>query len=150
MQENTILDLSSKNNNMIIDFTNIFSISYLFNPNPGPLLDSIFTVLVPFFVALLVVAYVARHLMQKNTYAPVKKFFKKISHFCLTFSVLGLLYIFFRQQSVYFLSAPAWLLVYSVGAILWGISILKYYFTDRPEQMEKIKHDHEQKKYLPS
>lgn len=135
---------------MWLDLVNIFSLEYLLNPKPGPFLDSIFGIITPFFVALLVLAYVSKKMVRKNTYAPVKKFFTKLSQFCVTFGVLGLLYIFFRQQSIYLLSTPVLLLLIFIGALTWGAMILKYYFTDKPEQMEKIKKDQERKKYLPS
>jgi len=133
----------------MLDLAHIFSIDYLFNLSPGAFLPVFFKILVSFFGTLIVLAFVAKKLIKQNTYVPVKKFFTKLYHFFLTLGVLGLLYIFFRQQNVYFLSAPAWLLVWGIGALTWLGFVLKYYFTDRPEKMKVIEAESTKKKYLP-
>jgi hypothetical protein len=133
----------------MLDLTHIFSINYLFDLSPEPLLPVFFKILVSFFGTLVVLGFVASKLIKQNTYAPVKKFFTKLYSFFLTLGILGLLYIFFRQQNVYFLSAPVWLLVWSIGALVWLGFVLKYYFSDRPEKMKLIDAESDKKKYLP-
>lgn len=133
----------------MLDLAHIFSTNYLFNLSPGPFLPVFFKLLASFFGTLVVLGFIAKKLIKQNTYAPVKKFFTKLYHFFLTLGVLGLLYIFFRQQNIYFFSTPAWLLVWGIGALAWFSFVLKYYFTDRPEKMKVIEAESDKKRYLP-
>ena len=134
----------------MLDLAHIFSTNYLFNLSPGSLLPVFFKILVSFFGTLVILGFVSHKLIKQNTYAPVKKFFTKLYHFFLTLGILGLLYVFFRQQNIYFFSAPFWLLVWGLGALAWLGFVLKYYFTDRPEKMKVIDAESDKNKYLPS
>jgi hypothetical protein len=134
---------------MPIDFSTLLSADYLFNLNPGPLLPQYFKIIVPFFALMVIFGFMAKKIAKGNSYPPVKKFFIKLYYYLITFGVLGLLYIFFRQQSIYLLSAPVWLVAWLLAAVVWGIFVLKYYFTDRPKEMDEVKDKKEKEKYLP-
>lgn len=135
---------------MNLDLINIFSAKYLFAVQPGPFLPLVFKLIIPFFAVLIILGVVARKFAKKNHYRPVKIFFTKIHHFTLTMGALGLIYVFFRQQDVIYLAMPFWLLLWAVGALVWLGFILKYYFTDRPKQIEELSDEVEKKKYLPT
>jgi hypothetical protein len=135
---------------MTLDLTNIFSAKYLLSVQPGPFLPEVFKFIVPFFAVLIILGVLARKFARRNHFRPVKIFFTKIQHFTLTMGVLGLIYTFFRQQNVIYLSMPLWLLLWATAALVWGGFVLKYYFTDRPKQIEELSDKEEIKKYLPS
>jgi hypothetical protein len=135
---------------MILDLINIFSAKYLFAVQPGPFLPIVFKFIVPFFAVLIILGMIAKKFAKKNHFRPVKIFFTKIYHFTITMGVLGLVYVFFRQQDVIYLAMPLWLLLWAVGALVWLSFILKYYFTDRPKQIEELSDEVEKKKYLPN
>ena len=135
---------------MPINFSFLFSVEYLFNLNPGPILPIYFKVLVPIFGCMVITGFIIRKITRHNSYPPVKKFFNKFFHYLFTLGLLGLLYLFFRQQSIYLLSAPFWLVIWLIAALVWGGFILKYYFTDRPKEMDEVKNQKEKDKYLPN
>ena len=73
----------------------------------------------------------------------------KIFRFTLTMGTLGLLYVFFRQQDIIYLAMPLWMWLWAVGGLIWLGFILKYYFGDRPKQMEELVDEIEKKKNHP-
>lgn len=133
---------------MPIDIAHLFSGTYLFNTLPGPFLPWAFKVIATIFAASIVLGLVFKKLAEKSSYAPARKFFSKMDHFLVTMGTLGLIYTFFRQQSIYILSMPLWLLLLLVGSLVWAGFIAKYYFTDKPVREEEIKKEAEKKKYL--
>ncbi len=133
-----------------MNISNIFSTTYLFNTDPGPFLPFAFKFMAIFFGTLVILGFVAKKIEDQNSFPPVKKFFYKLHRFLFTMGVLGLLYVFFREQGVYLLSTPILLPIWLVASLLWAGNILKYYFTDRPKREEELKNEADKKKYLPS
>lgn len=131
-----------------MDIANIFSTTYLFNTLPGPFLPLAFKIVLIFFSGSIILGIIFKKLAEKSTYAPVRKFFTKMDHLFVTIGTLGLIYSFFRQQSIYILSMPLWLLIIGLSGLVWGANIAKYYFTDKPAREEQIKKESDKRKYF--
>ena len=87
---------------------------------------------------------------KKATHAPTRKLFKKIKQLLIWLGILGLAYLFCREQEITFLAAPFWLIIWLVGLIYWTIRIARYQLTEARKRAEEIKHFAEKQKYLKS
>lgn len=134
---------------MSFDIPHLFSSAYLFDIAPGPFAPVYFKLVLIAFGLMVVAGLVVYKMTQKNSFPPVKKFLNKLHNMLFWMGLIGLLYVFLRDQNAPYISMPFWLLVWGLGLLVWLGFILKYYFTDRPKQEEKIRQEQEKKKYLP-
>ncbi len=133
----------------MIDIGYLLSADYLFNMNPGKIVPIYFKYLTPVFVVFIIIGFIFRKLTHKQKLAPDKKLMTKLSNFFIWMGALALLYIFFRQEYVYFFSAPFWMIIWLISFLVWGGFILRYNFKVRPEMIQKIKEKQTKEKYLP-
>ncbi len=132
----------------MLDLTNILSLEYFFNMNPGKILPIYFNTITPVFVVFIIIGIIFKKLAKKQKLGPDKKLMAKLSSFFKWMGVFALLYIFFREKYIYFLSAPFWMIVWIAVFIVWGYKILDYNYKKRPVLIKKIKEKQEKEKYF--
>jgi flagellar biosynthesis protein FliR len=73
----------------------------------------------------------------------------KFSSFAWTMGVIGLILYSFRQINVFYLSAPIFVLIWLVIAIIWLISVLNFWLRVAPKRRKEINQNAEKKYYMP-
>ncbi len=106
-----------------------------------------------FFVILFLVlvlfgltAKIARLYGQDKWY---KEIFRRAGNAGITMGLLGLLWLFFRQERVAFFAWRFWLLLWLVGAIIWVVKIVMYLVKRVPAIKEEQAKRSAMDKYLP-
>jgi len=132
---------------------NIFNIlkpSYWFNLAPGQFLPGVANVLYIFFAIMIVFSIASKIMQNKNKKDTLtQKMWSKFYYFFATLGIFGLILVFFRQQMVYFLSAPFWLILWFVGLLVWLFFIIRYIKITIPRVRADQDLKKEMEKYLP-
>jgi hypothetical protein len=130
--------------------SNLLTLSYWFNLNPGAWVQTNLRVISVLFGLLVIFGIMAWFFINKNKENKlVQKFWKKVQGASLTIGFVGLLLIFFRQQRVVFLSMPFLLLLNVVGGAVWAYFIFRYITKVVPEKKKMIEEKKAKDKYLP-
>ncbi|MDP2586239.1 MAG: hypothetical protein Q8P32_00490 [Candidatus Komeilibacteria bacterium] len=74
---------------------------------------------------------------------------QKLGSLFLSFGIVGLILMFFKQQRVPYLGMRFWLALWLVICLVWLAFILKFIFKEIPRIKEERKKQAEIKKYLP-
>jgi len=133
---------------MSLDLSTLFSFKYIFNLNPGALQPGIYNILIYLFITMIVANFILKIISKKTPHIINKILLKKISSLLVWMTILALLWIFFRQQSVIFLSAPFWLIIWILGFIYWTSRIFHWYSTSGKQKSSETKRFKEKQKYL--
>lgn len=129
---------------------NWLKLDYLFTNNLLPITPEVFRWGVIIYLAVFAAAIVFSFLRKNNKFSVVyRRLFQKLSNWSFTFSIIGLVLMFFRHQLIPYLGMRAWTLLWWLAAAIWMIYILKYLFVDIPKQKEEIQAQREFEKYLP-
>jgi len=126
-----------------MNFTEIFSKEYLFDPVPES--SSGFTVyFLLFFAILVVLAFVVKYLLKSEKKIREKQFVS-----FLTCGILGLVYVFARYESLPWLASRFFLFLILLTLIIWlgliTVWIMKYISKKKDREIVKEKYI----KYLP-
>jgi len=136
----------------MIDFNRLFSIKFIFNPGPGTMsknFATFFLIVFAIFLILAVVAYIFSKKQAKLKNLPLMQLWQKIFNLSIYLSVTGFILLFFRQQSVYFLSLPFLWYLYFIGGLVWLILVLRWAKVRMKKIQQEIQEREERKKYLP-
>lgn len=98
------------------------------------------------FVAAIVFAWLRK---RKNISALYRRLWQKLASWAFSFSLIGLLLLFFRQQLVPYLGMRAWTMLWWLICAIWLIYIIKYWWFDIPRQKEIAEARKNFDKYLP-
>jgi prolipoprotein diacylglyceryltransferase len=129
---------------------NWFKFEYLFSNNLWPITTNVFNMAVGVYVLVFVMAIIFTFFRKKKALAkPYKKLMQKFSNWCFTFSIIGLILMFFRHQLIPYLGMRAWSMIWFVVCIAWLVYILRYLFVNIPKQKQDKKIREEFEKYLP-
>jgi len=79
----------------------------------------------------------------------VARGFQKISSWCLSMGIAGLVIFFFSFERLPFLSMRIWFVAWLIGAIVWAVFIVKYFIKTVPQEKRKIKDKENLQKYIP-
>ncbi len=79
----------------------------------------------------------------------VARGFQKISSWCLSMGIAGLVIFFFAFERLPFLSMRIWFVAWLIGAIVWVVFIVKYFIKTVPQEKRKIKDKENLQKYIP-
>lgn len=135
---------------MTIDLISFFKPGRLFDLQPGNLSHGMLIFLSVVF-SILVVAGVAvkiyRQLAKKDNCT--NKLLNKYFGLLLTMGILGLVWVWFRDERVNFLSARFWLVIWLAGLIIWLAMIIKFQTKTIPEIRRNIEKKKELARYLP-
>ncbi len=125
---------------------NLLSLGFWFNTRPGALIPSMQKGFIA-FLGLLVVVFVVFLILQKKK-TIYRNLFRKLGSFSISNAILGAIILFFIYESVPFLSARFWILLWVIGMIVWLYFILKR-IKEIPKRKEELEKEKEFKKYIP-
>ncbi|OIO47896.1 MAG: hypothetical protein AUJ28_00265 [Parcubacteria group bacterium CG1_02_37_51] len=116
-----------------------------------PLISTaVLRIAVLFYLAFFVLAVVLS-IMKRN-----KKFDKyftllmqKIANLALSFSIIGMILLFFRHQLVPYLGMRGWTLIWWLICLVWFVYVLKYWTIVIPAKRKELQKKREKEKYLP-
>jgi len=129
---------------------NWFKLDYLFTNNLWPITTNVFRLAVAIYVLIFVLAIVFSILRKKDFFtAPYRKAMQELGTWCFSFSIVGLILMFFRHQLIPYLGMRAWSMIWFIISIAWMIYIIKYIVVNIPKQKKDLKIREEFEKYLP-
>jgi len=130
-----------------MNLMNLLSTSYWFSqPDPAVGLVKWFWVLG--FLALVLAGLVLRILLVKKDKI-TKQVFARISNIGFMTGMSGMIWMFFRQESVFFLAWRFWIILITLVFVIGLVKILKYILTRVPEIKKENEKRLEMKKYMP-
>lgn len=124
--------------------------SYWFSLFTDPMSKMFFwLVAVIYFIVLLVAVWAGRKTI---ILADQDKFLKigyqKIASFGYSFSLVGFLLLFFRQQQIQIFGARIWAWAWWLICLIWAIMIVRFFMTELPRMKEERRRKQEFRKYL--
>ena len=135
----------------MFDFQPLITLSFWFDRRP-PIMEEFFSQLFFYtFGALVVLALIITVIVKKKKKEDpwVAKGFQKISSWCLTMGIFGLVIFFFSYERIPLLSMRIWFVVWLIAAIVWLVFIIKFFIKVIPREKAKIKEQEKKKQYLP-
>lgn len=99
------------------------------------------------FIVLLVIATVATNNLKKKK-GLYRKTWSSLFNFSLTNAVVGLFLLFFSYETVLFLSARFWLLLWAIEIIVW-LAVIYRQAKELPKLKEQREAENKYKQYLP-
>lgn len=101
------------------------------------------------FLALLLLGLTAKIVRLYSQDKWYKEIFRRGGNAGITMGLLGILWLFFRQERVAFLAWRFWLLFWFVGAIYWAVRLVMYSIKRVPVIRAEAEKRSVMKKYLP-
>ena len=101
------------------------------------------------FLGLIIAGMAVRIALQFIRETPVKSILKKASGLALLMGLWGIMWMFFRQEQVFFLAWRFWLLLWWTVLIYKIVRLCLYAFGRLPKIMAEKQKTDEIKKYLP-
>jgi len=130
-----------------MNFTNLFRMDYWFS-QPFSAHGVIFWIFTVFFLALILGGIISRIICQYKKDKTDKVILKRFSNFGMTLGLLGIVWLFFRQEKVTFLAWRFWLVLWLVVAVWWLAKILEYIVRRVPQIKEEKQEKQKRNKYL--
>lgn len=124
-------------------FANIFSKSYLFDPNPT-VTSKLYLPLLVIFILMIALGIIIS--LQK---AEVKKIIGVFFIPFISTGVLGLIYLFARYESLVYLSSRFFLVLVISTFVIWTLVLLVRTIRFVPKHLDSKKIEDRYKKYLP-
>lgn len=125
---------------------NLLTWHFWFNLRPDPLMPLAQKSFVALFVILIIATIVTAILKKEGSI--YRGFLKKLYNFCLSNSLIALLFLFFNYELIPFFSARFWLGLWTLMMIIWLFFILKS-LGKIGAQKKQLEKEQELKKYLP-
>ena len=134
----------------MIDLKNFITPYYLFNPNPSSNFKFLLPLLI-FFALMLVVAIIFPiwFRKRKKKSPPRINMVGKIQTPLLTFSLIGVLLLFFRWQALPYLSTRILLLTLLISFLVWLFLFLIYLKVGFQKEIKNWHMEREKLKYFP-
>lgn len=127
------------------------SLKYWFTLRPMDLANQSFLFFVlaaaAFFVLGVVIVIFTRRTAKQDSIGVKGE--QKLAVWCLAWSFLSLVWLFFVYERINLFGAPFWFLVGILGALIWLGLIVKYMFWTVPKLRAKVRFMEEKEKYLP-
>lgn len=131
-----------------MSFKNLLIWSYWFN-QPFTARGATLAALVIIFLFFVLLGLVAKIWRVYKGEKWLKEILRRIGNFGLTMGLAGLLWLFFRQERIVFLSWRFWLLFWLFGVIWWVYRLVWYVVVRVPKIKLEIENRGAQEKYLP-
>lgn len=131
-----------------MSFSNLLYLSYWFS-QPRVARGNVMWFWVLFFLALVFVGIVLKVIRAYKKDTELKTVLRRFGNVGLTMGFLGLLWLFFRQERVTFLSWRFWLLFWLIIMAFWLSSAIRYTFKRLPEIKREKWERETREKYLP-
>lgn len=132
-----------------MSYQNLLKIDYWFS-QPFMAHDFAFWATLLLFLGLIIGGVVLLLIKSFNNDRTNKIIFNKLDNFGVSLGLLGLMWLFFRQQRVSFLAWRFWLLFWFLIAVWWLIKILKYAIKRLPQIKQEKLEKQRFNKYLPN
>ncbi|MDO8499759.1 MAG: hypothetical protein Q7S66_03810 [bacterium] len=133
----------------MISIKNLFFMSYWFD-QPYIARGWVMWVWVGGFLAIVLVGLILRIWRQVSPDREIKEAMRRFSNLGLSMGVIGLIWMWLRQERVPFLAWRFWLLFWLLGFIWWLAACVRYTILRIP-QIKKAKAERlAREKYLPS
>jgi hypothetical protein len=127
---------------------NFLTLSFWFSLRPGVFIGSTFKVIAGFVILLMVFALIAGFGKKKWSKSLYAVLWSNLYYFFLTNAVIGLVLIFFNYETVPFLSARFWFLLWAISLMIWLFFIYKV-IVKIPQRKARLEKEKEFKKYIP-
>ena len=127
--------------------TNLLRMDYWFS-QPFSAHGGVFWFFVFFFLVLILGGIISRIICQYKKEKTDKVILKRFSTFGMSLGLLGIIWIFFRQEKVVFLAWRFWLILWSVLAVWWLAKIFDYIVRRVPQIKAEKEERHKRNKYL--
>lgn len=131
-----------------MDFTKLWDYRYLFGPNPIALARSDYIFLYAAAVSVAAAVVLKILVLRKEHADPVRFFFNRLFHLCLTTGVLSLLWAGFRYENIPWLSTHFVVLLIIFIGLIWAGYIVKYALKEFPQQRKAWGDEKIKNKYL--
>ena len=131
-----------------MNITNLFKLDYWFS-QPFTARGLTLWLLVGGFLLFIVVGLVFKILSQYQQNKSERLILKRSGSLGITMGFLGLIWMFFRQESVAFLAWRLWLLLWSAAALIWAYRLARYALKRIPEIQAEEARRVNVEKYLP-
>ena len=128
---------------------NLLNLNYWFS-EPQPLNSLSLWLLLGFFCAMAAAAVVLYVTAQKKKDdKPLVRGLNKLSSLLAWMGLLGLVMVFFRYESAFFLSRRFWLGTWFVGLVVWLVFVVRYFKITMPKARANRQEQERLKRYLP-
>lgn len=115
-----------------------------------PITTNVFRIAVGIYILIFALAIIFSLLRKKQTITvSYRKAMQKLSTWCFSFSIVGLILMFFRHQLIPYLGMRVWSMIWFIICIVWMLYIIKYIFVNIPKQRKDLKIREEFEKYIP-
>lgn len=131
-----------------MNYRNLLDWSYWFY-QPFTAHGWVFLVWLLGFLALVLVGIVAYYLRAKQQSNITREFYRRLGSLGATMGLFGLMWLFFRQERITFLSWRFWLLLWLVVFVYWSIKLIYYIVKRLPQAKEERAKRELVEKYLP-
>lgn len=101
------------------------------------------------FLSLVLSGLVVRIIRQRRQDEEIKEALRRLGNCGLAMGLLGLLWLFFRQEHVVFLAWRFWLALWLAGFLWWLCRVIKYIVRRLPEIKREKWERETREKYLP-
>lgn len=135
----------------MFDFKPLLTLQFWFDKKPPVMMPVFQQSFFYFFGALVVLSLIITVLIRpkKKTDPWVAKGFQKVSSWCLTMGIAGLIIFFFSFEQVPFLSMRFWYIVWLIAAVAWLVWVVRFFVKVVPAEKAKIRQKKELEKYIP-
>ncbi|HBO99876.1 MAG: hypothetical protein UX17_C0031G0011 [Parcubacteria group bacterium GW2011_GWC2_45_7] len=133
-----------------MNIANIVKLSYWFSVATPPFRQSSFAVALVVLGILFAAGIVLRVMAnKKRANPPFARGLRNLSRPLFLLSILGIVFVFFRQLGALILSARVWMLALFIIAAVWFAFILKNFLRNFKLEFEKLQAEKKYKEYLP-
>lgn len=130
-------------------FKNLFDWSYWFN-QPFTAQGWVKWAFVLVFLGLVLACIILKMVRLYSTEKWNKEIMRRVSNGVLAFGLVGLLWMFFRQERVAFLAWRFWLLLWLLWVVIWTIKLIMFAMKRVPQVREEENVRALRDKYLPN
>jgi len=134
-----------------MDVRPLLTLDYWFDTRPGGLEPFFQEFFFYFFIALVAAALVVGILAKRKKKSDpwVARGLQRLSSWCLTMGVAGLVIFFFTYEKLPYLSMRFWYMVWVIVAVVWLIQIIIFFTKTVKNEKKKISEQKNIEKYLP-
>lgn len=126
---------------------NLLSFKFWLNSNPPDLIPIFYKAFI-IIIFLFFLSYLVAFFLQRKKKGAYNNALQSVKSMTLANFILGLILLFFNYESIYFLSARFWFLLWGAEIIAWLYFVIMK-FRIIPEKIEAKIKENEYKKYLP-
>ncbi|MBI2051121.1 MAG: hypothetical protein HYT31_04995 [Parcubacteria group bacterium] len=119
----------------------------MFNKNHGPFTSNLADVFLWFNIGLLALAVLVKILSKKGDIF-AKKAASKFNSLAWTMGLIGIILYGFRQINVLYLSAPVFILIWGIIAVIWLTLALNYRFNTVPMRRKQVSRESNKRDYF--